>query len=78
MVWGYNEEDRPWHDDITDPVSDQYEVVLGFNEPNHEDQANIPPEVAANAWLELQNLYPDRVRRLANEGKPIITFSKSL
>ena len=78
MVWGYHEEDRPWHDDITDQVSDLYEVILGFNEPNHEDQANIPPEVAASAWLELQNLYPDRVRRLANEGKPIITFSKPL
>ena len=62
MVWGYNEEDRPWHDDINDPVSDQYEVILGFNEPNHADQSDIPPEVAASAWLELQNLYPDKVR----------------
>ena len=23
MVWGYNEEDRPWHDDINDPVNDR-------------------------------------------------------
>jgi len=61
MVWGYNEEDRPWHDDINDPVSDQYDVILGFNEPNHADQADIPPEVAASAWLELQNIYPDTV-----------------
>ena len=61
MVWGYHEEDRPWHDDITDQVSEQYDVILGFNEPNHEDQANLPPEVAASAWLELQNMYPDRV-----------------
>ena len=62
MVWGFHEEDRPWHDDITDPVSDKYEVILGFNEPNHADQADIPPEVAASAWLELQNMYPDKVR----------------
>ena len=62
MVWGFHEEDRPWHDDISDPVSDQYEVILGFNEPNHADQSDIPPEVAASAWLELQNLYPDKVR----------------
>ena len=61
MVWGYQEEDRPWHDDINDPVSDQYEVILGFNEPNHSDQSDIPPEVAASAWLELQNMYPDKV-----------------
>ena len=61
MVWGYQEEDRPWHDDINDPVSDQYDIILGFNEPNHADQSDIPPEVAASAWLELQNMYPDKV-----------------
>jgi len=60
MVWGYLEDDRPWHDDINDPVADEYSVILGFNEPNHADQADIPPEVAASAWMELQNLYPDR------------------
>ena len=72
MVWGYNEEDRPWHDDINDPVSDKYEVILGFNEPNHADQADIPPEVAASAWLELQNMYPDKVR---SRNKKEITFN---
>ena len=75
MVWGYNEEDRPWHDDINDPVSDQYEVILGFNEPNHADQSDIPPEVAASAWLELQNMYPDKVR---NTKKKEITFKDSI
>ena len=62
MVWGYREDDRPWNDDINDPVDEKYEVILGFNEPNHADQADIPPEVAAAAWIELQNLYPDKVR----------------
>jgi len=60
MVWGYIEDDRPWHDDINDPVADDYNVILGFNEPNHADQSDIPPEVAASAWLELQNLYPNK------------------
>ena len=64
MVWGYLEEDRPWNDDINDPVDDRYEVILGFNEPNHADQSDIPPEVAAAAWIELQNLYPDKVREV--------------
>ena len=63
MVWGYLEDDRPWHDDINDPVADDYNVILGFNEPNHADQSDIPPEVAASAWLELQNLYPNKVSR---------------
>jgi len=60
MVWGYIEDDRPWHDDINDLVADQYNVILGFNEPNHADQSDIPPEVAASAWMELQNMYPDK------------------
>lgn len=61
MVWGYNEEDRPWHDDINDIVDDKYEIILGFNEPNHADQSDIGPEEAAAAWIELQTLYPDKV-----------------
>ena len=52
---------RPWHDDITDIVEDKYTTILGFNEPNHANQAGIPPEEAAAAWIELQTLYPDRV-----------------
>ena len=62
MVWGYIEDDRPWNDDINDPVDEKYDVILGFNEPNHADQSDIPPEVAAAAWIELQNMYPDKVR----------------
>ena len=65
MVWGYDETDRPWHDDITDIVEDKYATILGFNEPNHANQAGIPPEEAAAAWIELQTLYPDRVTMLS-------------
>ena len=61
MVWGYDETDRPWHDDITDIVDDDYPIILGFNEPNHAHQADLEPEEAAAAWIELQTLYPDRV-----------------
>jgi len=61
MVWGYDESDNTWHDDITDIVEDKYDVILGFNEPNHADQSDIPPEEAAAAWIELQTLYPDKI-----------------
>jgi len=61
MVWGYHEDNRPWHDDINDIVDDKYDIILGFNEPNHSDQSDIPPEEAAAAWIELQNLYPDKI-----------------
>ena len=53
---------RPWHDDINDIVDDKYDIILGFNEPNHADQSDIPPEEAAAAWIELQTMYPDKVR----------------
>ena len=61
MVMGYDEEDKPWHDDINDIVEEKYEIVLGFNEPNRPDHSDLAPEEAAAAWIELQNLYPDKV-----------------
>ena len=73
MVTGYSEEDRPWMDDINDPVDDQYDVILGFNEPNRPDHADLPPEVAASAWVELQNLYPNKVSEEEREEIIITT-----
>ena len=29
MVWGYDETERPWHDDITDIVDDSNTIILG-------------------------------------------------
>ena len=61
MIMGYHEEDKPWHDDINDIVDDKYDTILGFNEPNRADHADLSPEEAAAAWIELQTLYPDKV-----------------
>jgi len=60
MIWGYHE-DNPWHDDESDPVAEKYPIILGFNEPNHSDQSDISPETAAAAWIEIQEMYPDRL-----------------
>jgi len=60
MIWGYHE-DNPWHDDESDPVAEKYPIILGFNEPNHADQSDISPETAAAAWIEIQEMYPDRL-----------------
>merc|ERR1712098_129983 len=59
MIWGYHE-DQPWHDDESDPVSDKYPIILGFNEPNRADQSDLSPEVAAQGWMEIQKMYPDK------------------
>jgi len=60
MIWGYHE-DNPWHDDESNPVAEKYHTILGFNEPNHADQSDIDPETAAAAWIEIQEMYPDRI-----------------
>jgi len=62
MIWGYHT-NQSWHDDITDPVADKYPVILGFNEPNKAAKAlgaDLSPEEAAAAWIEIQELYPDK------------------
>jgi len=56
MVWGYHS-NQSWHDDITDPVADKYPIILGFNEPDRGNRAfgaDLSPEEAAAAWIELQ------------------------
>jgi len=67
MIWGYHTDDW-WHDDIDDPVADKYHTILGFNEPNRGKYytpqvlgADLDPEVAAAAWVEIQELYPDKI-----------------
>jgi len=58
MIATVNADDRPWMDDINDPVDDQYKFILGFNEPERHD---ISPEDAARTWIEIQNRYPDKI-----------------
>ena len=35
--------------------------ILGYNEPDRPDQANVPPEVAVLPWLFLERTYPDHL-----------------
>lgn len=34
--------------------------LLGFNEPDRPDQANLTPEAAATAWRQMEQLYPNK------------------
>lgn len=34
--------------------------LLGFNEPDRPDQANMTPEAAARAWAQVEQIYPER------------------
>jgi hypothetical protein len=45
---------------IGHPLGGNSEWLLGFNEPDQADQANVSPEMAARQWAELERTYPDR------------------
>ena len=49
-----------WNDAFDQPPSLPYPVVLGFNEPNFGEQANMSPQRAAEAWIKIQAAYPDK------------------
>jgi len=46
--------------DDPSPADEISPIVLGFNEPNQEDQAYLEPKDAAEAWIDHQNLYPNK------------------
>jgi len=54
MIWGY-------YGDIGEIPADPYDTILGFNEPNHQEQANLSPQDAAIGWIKLQEKYPDKI-----------------
>lgn len=43
---------------IGKPLGGNSQWLLGFNEPDQWDQANTPPDVAAQQWAELEATYP--------------------
>lgn len=56
LVWGKG----PWAwTNFTLPNTVHF--VLGFNEPNHKEQANITPETAAKHWPNIERHSPGRV-----------------
>lgn len=53
MIWGRNQ--------VGAEVADDVEIVLGFNEPELEGQANITPTLAAEMWVQIEQDYPDKL-----------------
>lgn len=47
--------------EIGDITADPYDTIFAFNEPNHADQSNLSPRMAAYAWIELQEKYPNKI-----------------
>jgi len=49
-----------WNDAYDEPPYLPYATVLGFNEPNFGEQANMSPQRAAESWIRIQKAYPDK------------------
>jgi len=47
-------------DEEVPDVKGQYGTVMGYNEPNQADKADLTPAEAAAGWIELQEKYPNK------------------
>jgi len=62
QVYGVPGRGRRAKETIPEPVvPKEYNTILGFNEPNQPDQADMSAKGAAIAWKKFQNKYHDRV-----------------
>ena len=61
MVYGVSGYGNRPDFDTEPPIADWSWLVLGYNEPDQKEQSDIPPKVAAQAWKEMQDQYPDKV-----------------
>ncbi len=50
-----------WLADWGQPLGGDMPYLLGFNEPDRPDQANMSPIVAATWWRQLEAMYPGRL-----------------
>ena len=59
MIWGWYPEKTPA---ILEGLRAQHpSILLGFNEPDHRDQSNIPVNVALDAWPQLEGIATELV-----------------
>ncbi len=59
MVWGWNPEKTPT---VLETLRAQHPtILLGFNEPDHRDQSNIPVKVALDAWAQFEGIATELV-----------------
>jgi hypothetical protein len=70
MLWGPKMFDG-WEKAAEEALSNGATHLLGFNEPDHPDQANMSPADAAQAWQKYMNPYAGR----AKLGSPGVTNS---
>lgn len=69
MLWGLDPLHLPGFDEAVEKaLASGSTHILGFNEPDHPEQANLSPQAAADGWFHLE-AYADR----ASLGSPAIS-----
>lgn len=59
MVWGWNPHKTPA---VLNMLRAEHpSILLGFNEPDHKDQSNIPVKVALDAWQQFEGIATELV-----------------
>ncbi|PRP79066.1 hypothetical protein PROFUN_13168 [Planoprotostelium fungivorum] len=69
MLWG-EKTIGEWNNALGQGVFNDAKAVLGFNEPERGDQANMSPERAAQLWRQYMEPMKDRGKRL---GAPVVS-----
>lgn len=59
MIWGWNPQKTPGF--LNELRAQHPSILLGFNEPDHRDQSNIPVKVALEAWPQLEGIAEELV-----------------
>lgn len=59
MIWGWNAEKTPAA--LQALRAQQPSILLGFNEPDHRDQSNIPVKTALDAWPQFDGIATELV-----------------
>lgn len=72
MLWGA-ESTSGWSSAVDSALSSGSQYLLGFNEPDHPEQANMSPEDAASAYKQYMTPYADRAKLVS----PAITNSNN-
>jgi hypothetical protein len=69
MLWGLGEHANGWTENADKAIASGSSHLLGFNEPDHHEQAYISPSTAADGWRQLMDPYAGK----AALGSPAVT-----
>lgn len=76
MLWSNSVANtQNWHSNALAAIEAGADTLLGFNEPDHQNQANMPVSTAVSAWKQYMEPFAGKVKLAApavtNGGSPM-------